>query len=260
MKILKTPWKDELMEMVSGARHSIKIMAPFVKASICETLLHHKSAKAKLELITSFKLSSMYAGSLDLKALEQLISHKAMVKNYPPLHAKVYLFDEQKAVITSGNLTNGGLLRNYEYGIYTTDKTLVQEVSHDFSTLSAHEYTSTVKQQDIATMQRILAKLPAPVPGTTPAPIEDIPSVVPLTEQAVSSSLSGWKRAVFTCVYNIPTRQFSLSDLQPYVPQLQQRFPANTHVMAKIRQQLQYLRDLGLIEFLGNGRYQKLWG
>jgi hypothetical protein len=33
--------------------------------------------------------------------------------------------------------------------------------------------------------------------------------------------------------------------------------PANRHVRDKTRQQLQVLRDLGLVEFLGGGRYRQ---
>ena len=34
--------------------------------------------------------------------------------------------------------------------------------------------------------------------------------------------------------------------------------PQNHNVEAKIRQQLQILRDLGFIEFLGKGQYRKI--
>ena len=36
------------------------------------------------------------------------------------------------------------------------------------------------------------------------------------------------------------------------------RYPDNRHVREKLRQQLQRLRDLGLIAFLGSGHYEKL--
>ena len=36
-------------------------------------------------------------------------------------------------------------------------------------------------------------------------------------------------------------------------------YPKNKNIKDKIRQQLQVLRDLSLIEFLGNGIYKKLW-
>jgi len=44
-------------------------------------------------------------------------------------------------------------------------------------------------------------------------------------------------------------------DVYAYAAQLQELHPANRHVRDKIRQQLQVLRDLGFVEFLGGGRY-----
>lgn len=34
-------------------------------------------------------------------------------------------------------------------------------------------------------------------------------------------------------------------------------YPENHHIREKIRQQLQLLRDKGIIEFVGRGRYKK---
>lgn len=36
-------------------------------------------------------------------------------------------------------------------------------------------------------------------------------------------------------------------------------YPENQHIRAKIRQQMQVLRDEGFIEFLGNGEYRLRW-
>ena len=41
-------------------------------------------------------------------------------------------------------------------------------------------------------------------------------------------------------------------------PLAAERFPENRHVREKLRQQLQRLRDLGLVLFLGAGRYRRL--
>lgn len=40
---------------------------------------------------------------------------------------------------------------------------------------------------------------------------------------------------------------------------LKRRYPKNNYIKDKIRQQLQVLRDQGMIEFLGGGRYKKLY-
>ena len=44
-----------------------------------------------------------------------------------------------------------------------------------------------------------------------------------------------------------------------FAGQLQELHRCNRHVPDKTRQQLQVLRDLGLVEFLGRGRYGSLW-
>jgi type II restriction enzyme len=71
--------------------------------------------------------------------------------------------------------------------------------------------------------------------------------------------LNGWKRDVFQCLTQIQGKEFSLDDVYSFEARLRVRHPGNLHVRDKIRQQLQYLRDLGVVEFLGNGRYRRLW-
>jgi type II restriction enzyme len=48
---------------------------------------------------------------------------------------------------------------------------------------------------------------------------------------------------------------FSLQDLYQLEPYLQRIHPRNQNVRPKIRQQLQVLRDLGLVEFVSLGNY-----
>jgi len=52
--------------------------------------------------------------------------------------------------------------------------------------------------------------------------------------------------------------EFALQDIYAFAGQLQELHPDNRHVRDKIRQQLQVLRDLGFIEFLGHGRYRSV--
>lgn len=51
---------------------------------------------------------------------------------------------------------------------------------------------------------------------------------------------------------------FTLSQLYAFANELQQKHPHNHHIPDKIRQQLQLLRDKGIIEFRGRGIYQKV--
>lgn len=68
----------------------------------------------------------------------------------------------------------------------------------------------------------------------------------------------GWTIEVLKIVERIPTQRFDLGDAYEYEEELQRMFPTNRFVRDKIRQQLQVLRDKGIIEFLGKGKYRKL--
>ena len=70
-------------------------------------------------------------------------------------------------------------------------------------------------------------------------------------------SLRGWLLAVVEVVENLGQQHFTLHDVYRYAPALAANFPANHNVHAKIRQQLQVLRDQGYLKFLGNGTYLK---
>ena len=52
-------------------------------------------------------------------------------------------------------------------------------------------------------------------------------------------------------------KEFSLQDVYNYSLSLERLFPDNNHIRDKIRQQLQLIRDDGIIVFLGNGKYSK---
>ena len=68
----------------------------------------------------------------------------------------------------------------------------------------------------------------------------------------------GWLLDVLFCVNAIDCIEFSLQDMYKFVELLKKRHPCNNNVEAKIRQQLQILRDKGFIEFLERGRYRKM--
>lgn len=66
-----------------------------------------------------------------------------------------------------------------------------------------------------------------------------------------------WIVDVLQCINTIPMREFELGDVYAFERELQIRHPQNNNIKAKIRQQLQFLRDKGFVEFLGNGHYRK---
>ncbi len=72
----------------------------------------------------------------------------------------------------------------------------------------------------------------------------------------VSISVRGWLIEVLKCVERIGSPTFSLDDVYGYETHLRGLYPDNQNVRPKIRQQLQVLRDRGLLEFVGRGHYR----
>lgn len=68
----------------------------------------------------------------------------------------------------------------------------------------------------------------------------------------------GWLLDVLKCVDRIPTTSFTLHQVYAFVDELKEKHPDNNFVKDKIRQQLQYLRDRGFVEFTARGEYRKV--
>jgi type II restriction enzyme len=68
----------------------------------------------------------------------------------------------------------------------------------------------------------------------------------------------GWTLDVLNVVRSLNKKEFSLADVYAHSDELAELHPQNAHIPHKIRQQLQVLRDLGLLEFLGAGSYRLL--
>lgn len=68
----------------------------------------------------------------------------------------------------------------------------------------------------------------------------------------------GWLFDVLRCIERIPSNDFTLQQMYAFVNELSIKHPENKFVADKIRQQLQVLRDKGVIEFTTRGNYRKL--
>jgi type II restriction enzyme len=65
----------------------------------------------------------------------------------------------------------------------------------------------------------------------------------------------GWTADVLKVVRDIGKKEFTLREVYAYEDYLGKLHPDNTHIRPKIRQQLQLLRDLGILRFTAPGRY-----
>jgi hypothetical protein len=59
-----------------------------------------------------------------------------------------------------------------------------------------------------------------------------------------------------TCVDAIGKREFQIDDIYAFEDRLRRLYPENKNVRPKIRQQLQFLRDRGYLDFVSRGYYR----
>ena len=268
VEIITNPSTDVFLDLVKTSQEQL-LASPFIKANVAKMILDNKPAEAKISLLTSYKLNSFYRNSSDLTALKSFIESRIPVRNYPKLHAKTYIFDSQRAIITSANLTLGGLQNNYECGVLIHDSNTASRLKSDFLQIfTDEEKASIVTDEILSTTEDILAKVPKEkrikfeksekdlFPAAEYEPQDDLYDGGVKT---IVNTLSGWRLDTFNVVSKIPANIFKLEQVYAYKQHLQELHPENRNIEAKIRQQLQELRDLGLVEFLGAGVYRKLW-
>ena len=67
----------------------------------------------------------------------------------------------------------------------------------------------------------------------------------------------GWLIDILKCVERLDSI-FTLKQMYTFVEELRIKHPMNNNIEAKIRQQLQFLRDKGFVSFSSRGNYKKL--
>jgi phospholipase D-like protein len=127
------------LELLAAAKQDLLLACPFITRATTKWISKHLASTAKgqdlrIMCITNIKAASVLAGSLELDGLADMGRRFAHFRLFhmPSLHAKVYVADHQCAIITSGNLTEGGLRGNCEYGVVLRDTAQVKEIRGDF--------------------------------------------------------------------------------------------------------------------------------
>lgn len=132
-------WREALVDLVACTRNELVIAAPFITDAgtrlIEDNLSSTVKANGKLEMITDLSPAHVCDGLLDTDALMALSSStpSCSIWHVPALHAKVYIADAERAIVTSGNMTAGAYCRNVEYGVEIADATLVRTIRSDIA-------------------------------------------------------------------------------------------------------------------------------
>ena len=259
ISIVKTPSKDSFFSLIKEANKEMLFCAPFIKKEIVDEILSNRKPGVVLEVITSANLANFVNGSLDVEAIKTLLEAGIKVLNFQNLHAKIYLFDNKKALVTSANLTNNALYNNYEYGLllHEDEKETVDAIYSDFIMMMDSELCGSFDENSIKEIEKFVKTFG----NNKLTHIDDEgDSVLPIDESdKISNNLKGWKKDVFNCLQLLDKQDFTISDVYSFEGVLYEKHPTNNHVRPKIRQTLQYLRDLGFVKFVKPGVYKKLW-
>lgn len=254
-KIVTTPLRAEFLKRCSNARNSISLCAPFVKQDVIRDIVSSKSSSTVIKLMTRVSLESFHRKASDSEALQIVLRNSGEVYNVSNLHAKIYIFDDAECYITSANLTSSGLERNYEYGVYSNDEIFVQSVVSDFTKLQSDTQTGQIKSEHIKKIDEILESMPNRPKTIYPRLRLNLAG----NKSPITANLQGWKLAVFNALDSLEIAEFDTSVSNQIAQQLGVLYPANINRQAKVRQVLQQLRDIGLIQFVSPGKYAKLW-
>lgn len=244
MQIIKSHWEDTLIDLVKSANEKIYLSSPFIKKNVAETIVNNKNNGVDCKLLTKFTLPNLRGGGLDLSAVQVFKNNEFSLKNIDKLHAKIFIFDN-KAMITSANLTSGGLHENLEYGVLLENK---EQIEIDFLNYYNNANYQYIENEHISRAQDLLDKLPKI------QKIKNLNAEAPIFAKELDKNLSTSNQKVFDGIERLGLEQFTTQDIYQFKSQFSGKTPENT-----IRRNLQELRDIGLLEFVEKGVYKKLW-
>ena len=159
MRYIQPPWENDFFSKVRSVEKFLFLSSPYIKTAVAtflyEVLRSKQNLNLSIQILTSINIPDIQGGASDLEAFEKLLQLEeldginAEVRCIPNLHAKVYIFDEHSAIVTSSNLTPSGLNSNIEYGIEVTDPTAIQPMLVDMENYwnAAETLTSETLEQ-----------------------------------------------------------------------------------------------------------------
>jgi hypothetical protein len=134
VRLVDRDWKRELAQLAVAYSGGLRIICPFVKQNALRQVVGDEIPD-DTRVVTRFSLQDFSAGVSDIGALSDVINAGGEVRGIQGLHAKVFIFGDGAAAVTSANLTNQGLHRNAEFGCVSSAPDFVAVCRAYFETL-----------------------------------------------------------------------------------------------------------------------------
>lgn len=168
---IQSPWRLTLINALERVQRNLFCISPFLTDDVVQetekilsSLVFHKAAPLTLRVLTRFRSEDFLAGASQLEALEHLRdclkrhdNWRVEVRACDKVHAKVWVFDDQRAFVGSGNATYSGLDRNLEYGVESTDPHFIEQVVAYWSAI--WEQSQRIENHDLQNMRLFLEEV-----------------------------------------------------------------------------------------------------
>jgi hypothetical protein len=162
--LLISPWEHEFERLLDAVESSLVLCAPYVGDRPCDLVVERIAHRSRMDavgvsILTDLSRDNLLSGATDPDALLRLAKRipRTTIRFLPSLHAKVYVADKKRAIITSSNLTLSGMKRNFEYGVAFEDPTTVAAVRTDI--LRYSQLGSPVDQAQLESFVQITESL-----------------------------------------------------------------------------------------------------
>ncbi len=133
-QLLIGPWENELKKYINISRGNICLMVPFVSGGGAAFLIDLLPIQRVTKIITRLSDADFLSGASEIHALIALRKHGVRIRaQNHRLHAKMYILGDSATVVTSANLTRGGLGRNAEVGVILSDKAEIAVAQSHFN-------------------------------------------------------------------------------------------------------------------------------
>ena len=152
IELLQKNWSAVFRKIVGDATTELFISSPYITGDGSRFISDNMSTifrrGGKATVLTNLSPMSMAQGATDPAAIGNLWQSCSNFElwHLPSLHAKLYISDKKTAIITSANLTMGGLVNNFEYGVSLSDPKIVTDILDDALTYCRLGYNITRDQ------------------------------------------------------------------------------------------------------------------
>ena len=147
--------EDKVVEMISKSDEII-VVSPFLSDD-CKSIIEESKGLKKIIIITNLeKYDDTASKVISLYEYSEICKNHNIdfvLKNDGKLHGKVYIFlKEGKSIgvlVTSANFTKNGFINNNEYGLFTTDRLIQEQIIQEVN----KDDLITVPEKDLVSMK-----------------------------------------------------------------------------------------------------------